>query len=137
MTLYVTPTGRVIRRRAWSNDDDFETPEADVFVPVNVSSDDEGYTLTALLPGVKADDLNIQVVNETVTLQGEIKAEENGKTSYLLRERPTGKFYRSVRLPEPLSTAKAEADLTDGVLTLRVPKADEARPRTIKVNAMK
>lgn len=137
MTLYVTPSGRVIRRRAWSRDDDFETPEADVFVPVNVSGDADSYTITALLPGVKADDLDIQVLNETVTLQGEIKPEHDGEVNYVLRERPTGKFYRALRLAEPLNAAACEADLTDGVLTLRVPKAEEARPRKIKVNGVK
>ncbi|NLG99386.1 MAG: Hsp20/alpha crystallin family protein [Chloroflexi bacterium] len=137
MTFYVIPRGRVIRRRAWSRDDDFDTPESEVFVPVNVTGDADSYTITALLPGVKADDLSIQVLDETVTLQGEIKSEENGNVSYLLRERPTGKFYRAIRLAEPLNADACEATLTDGVLTLRVPKAEESRPRKIKINSVK
>ena len=97
-------------------------------------ADGDDFIISALLPGVKADELSIQVVNETVTLQGEIPAETAEDARYLVQERPSGKFYRVIRLPEPLDTAKAEADLSDGVLTLRVPKAEEARPRTIKVN---
>lgn len=140
MTLYITPFGRVARRRTWNQpreaqqrDDEYMEAEYDVFVPVNVKADDEAYTITAMLPGVKADDLSIQVINETVTLQGEIKDPTGEKDTFLLRETPFGKFYRVLRLPEPLDANKANADLTDGLLTLKVPKAEESRPRTIKV----
>ena len=133
MTLYVTPIGRRVRRgwnRPYQNENYAEV-EFDVFVPVNVRAETDDFIITALLPGVKADDLNIQVINETVTIQGEITAPEG--ENFLVREVPSGKFFRVIRLPEPLDSNKAEADLTDGVLTLRVPKAEEARPRTIKV----
>jgi HSP20 family protein len=137
MTFYVTPYRHAVRRWArpyreenWNNE-----VESEVFVPVNVKSDGDDFVISALLPGVKAEDLSIQVVNETVTIQGEIPGEvEDGEAQkYLVQEQPAGKFYRVIRLPEPLDTGKAEADLTDGVLKLRVPKAEEARPRTIKV----
>ncbi len=139
MTLYTTPYNR-LRRRMWERPfqgESWAEPECDVFVPVNVKANAEAYVITALLPGVKAEDLAIQVVNETVTIQGAIKEAGEGeeKENYLVRECPTGKFYRMIRLPEPLDSGKAEADLTDGLLTLRVPKAEEARPRTIKVTA--
>jgi len=137
MTLYTTPYNR-LRRRMWERPyqgESWTEPECDVFVPVNVRAGAEEYVITALLPGVKAEDLSIQVVNETVTLQGEIKGAVEEKENYLVRECPTGKFYRMVRLPEPLDSGKAVADLTDGLLTLHVPKAEEARPRTIKVTA--
>jgi HSP20 family protein len=135
MTLYISPTGRVWRRR-WSQpyrDNDYPEAESEVFVPINVKGDENEYVITALLPGLKPDDLSIQVINETVTLQGTIKDASGDEEPYLLRESPTGRFYRVVRLPEALDANKAEADLTDGVLTLRVPKAEEARPRMIKV----
>lgn len=140
MTFYITPFGRVARRswtqpRAIYRDDAWERPEYDVYVPINVKAGEDAYTLTALLPGVKSDDLAIQIVNETVTLQGELKAESDEKDNYLLREIPAGRFYREIRLPEALDATKAAADLTDGVLTLTLPKVEEARPRTIKVNA--
>jgi HSP20 family protein len=137
MTLYGTPFNRT-RRRSWERPYQEETwtePECDVFVPVNVKAGEDEYVISALLPGVKAEDLSIQVVGETVTLQGTIKGTGEEKENYLVRECPTGRFYRMIRLPEPLDSGKSSADLTDGFLTLRVPKAEEARPRTIKVNA--
>ena len=137
MTFYISPMGRIARRR-WSQPyrgEEYPQAESDVFVPINVKGDENEYVISALLPGVKADDLSIQVVNETVTLQGTLNDPASDQEHYLLQEVPTGRFYRMVRLPEPLDSNKAEADLTDGVLTLRVPKAEEARPRMIKVKS--
>ena len=137
MAMYITPLNRM-RRRMWERpyqEEQWADAECDVFVPVNVKAGANEFIITALLPGVKTEDLSIQVVNETVTLQGEIKEPAEEKENYLLRECPTGRFYRMIRLPEPLDSGKAVADLTDGVLTLSVPKAEEARPRTIKVKA--
>ncbi len=140
MTLYITPINRR-NRRVWERpyqEENWAETEYEVFVPVNVKAGTDEYLITALVPGVKAEDLSIQVLNETVTLQGTIKdqaADGDGKEDYLLRECPTGRFFRVIRLPEPLDSGKALADLTDGVLTLQVPKAEEARPRTIKVKA--
>lgn len=137
MAMYVTPLNRM-RRRMWERpyqEEQWPEAECDVFVPVNVKAGSDDFIITALLPGVKAEDLSIQVVNETVILQGDIKPAADEKDNYLLRECPAGRFYRMIRLPEPLDSGKASADLTDGILTLRVPKAEEARPRTIKVKA--
>ncbi len=151
MTLYITPINRRTRR-AWERpyqEENWAETEYEVFVPVNVKAGPDEYLITALVPGVKAEDLSIQVLNETVTLQGVIadqsgpkdhvadsnSADGDGQEDYLVRECPTGRFFRVIRLPEPLDSGKAIADLTDGVLTLRVPKAEEARPRTIKVKA--
>jgi HSP20 family protein len=136
MTYYVTPFERTIRRR-WVRPGRGEatTDESyDVLVPVNVRGEEDAYVITALVPGAKVEDLSIQVLNETVTLQGEIKGPKD-EEEYLVRECPTGRFYRTIRLPVPLDSGKAQADLSDGVLTLRVPKAEAARPRTIKVQA--
>lgn len=145
MALIITPFGRAVPRRAWARrisdyspaverDEEYAEPACDVIVPVNVKGGDEAYIITAILPGVKAEDVTIQVVEETVTIQGELKAAEE-KEAFLLREVPTGRFYRAIRLPDALDANQAEADLTDGILTLRVPKAETARPRTIKVHA--
>jgi HSP20 family protein len=137
MTLYITPINRM-RRSTWPRhyqEENWPEAECDVFVPVNVKAGGDDFVITALLPGVKADDLSIQVVNETVTLQGEIKPQADGdQENFLVRECPTGKFYRVIRLPEQLDANKSTADLTDGLLTLRVSKIEAARPRTIKVN---
>lgn len=141
MTLYINnPYSRMMaHRRMWNrmmnNESEWDETPARVTFPIDVKDGEEAYEISALLPGVTADDLNIQIVNDTVTIQGEIKAEADEKDSYLVRERPTGRFMRVVRLPEMVDSAKVDASLKDGVLNLIVPKAEEARPKTIKVMA--
>ena len=76
--------------------------------------------------------------SDTVTIGGEIRQEEKTeKENFLLHERRYGQFSRSVTLPTPLNSAKAEAVIEDGVLTLHLPKAEEARPKAITVKARK
>jgi HSP20 family protein len=107
---------------------------ARVAFPLDVKDTEEAYEVIAVLPGVSAEDLNIQIANDTLTIQGELKAEYDEQANYLVRERPIGRFMRSLSLPESVDSGKVEASLKDGILTLRVPKAEEARPKTIKVN---
>jgi HSP20 family protein len=136
MTLYFNRPYYMARRhmidRLLENEWPFEQP--DVVVALDVKAEDDSYIITADLPGVKSEDINVQVVNASVTIQGEYKNVRDEKGSYLLSETPTGRFYRMITLPEPLDSAKTEAELKDGVLTLRVPKAEEARPKQIKVS---
>lgn len=138
MALYIsTPYGRWMRHRRWMNpwmDEKIEAePRPRVYFPLDVKAEADGFEITALLPGVTVDDLNITIVNDTLTIEGEMKYEYDEKAAYLLRERPSGRFYRTVRLPDPVDSAKVEASLINGVLTLRVPKAEEAKPKMIKV----
>lgn len=98
---------------------------------VDVREEEDAYTLSALVPGLKAEDLNIQILDGTVTVEGEFKADES---EYLLRELPHGSFRRSLTLPADLDAEKAEARIKDGVLTLRLPKGEASRPKTIKVS---
>ncbi|OIO84700.1 MAG: hypothetical protein AUK02_07045 [Anaerolineae bacterium CG2_30_58_95] len=106
--------------------------EGDFTLAVDVRDEDEAFVLSALVPGLKASDLNIQILDDVVTIEGEFAQDEN---EYLMRELPHGSFSRSLRLPAPVDAEKAEAKITDGVLTLRLPKAESARPKTIKVAA--
>ena len=131
MTLYVRSPFAAMRRRMFDNMfdpewADFHTNNAMV-VPVDVEAEDETYVISALLPGIKAEDLNIQVVNENVTISGEFKHGRNEDGNYLVAERPSGRFTRTITLPVGLNASKAEADLTNGVLTLRVPKAEVSK----------
>ena len=96
----------------------------------NVRDEEEAFVLTALVPGLKADDLTINILEDVVTIEGEFKQDEN---EYLLRELPGGNFHRALRLPAAVDSEKAEAKITDGVLTLRLPKAESARPKKIKI----
>lgn len=98
----------------------------------NVRDEEDAFVLTSLVPGLKAEDLTINILEDVVTIEGEIKQDEN---EYLMRELPFGNFRRSLRLPAAVNSDKAEAKITDGVLTLRLPKAESARPKKIKIVA--
>jgi len=135
MTIYINPIRRNARRRMMDElmrdwDEDY-APE--LTFPIDVKADKDSFIIKALLPGVKSEDLDIQIVNEIVTIAGELKAERDESASYLLAERPSGKFHRVLTLPTPLDASKVEADLENGILTLLVPKAEEAKPHTIKI----
>jgi len=106
--------------------------EYDRALAVNVQSTDDEFVLSALVPGLKAEDLNIQVLEDVVTIEGEYKQDD---TEYLMRELPYGSFHRSLRLPSPVDASKADARITEGVLSLHLPKAESSKPRTIKVAA--
>ena len=138
MALYVTtPYHRMMNHRRMFNrmmNDEWSGDTARVAFPLDVKDSNEAYEITAVLPGVSADDLNIQIANDTLTIQGELKVESDEQATYLLRERTAGRFMRSLQLPEAVDSGKVEATLKDGILTLRVPKAEQARPKSIKVN---
>lgn len=128
MTFYLQPypTHRHMPRR-WMHTAD-ETMEHRL--AANVRDEEEAFVLTALVPGLKADDLTINILEDVVTVEGEFKQDEN---EYLMRELPVGNFRRALRLPAAVNSDKAEARITDGVLTLRLPKAESARPKKIKI----
>ena len=98
----------------------------DFSLAVDVREEDEAYIVSALVPGLKADELNIQILDDVVTIEGEFKDNESG---YLMRELPHGSFSRTLRMPVSLDASKGEARITDGVLTLRLTKAESARPK--------
>ena len=86
------------------------------------------------IPGMKAEDLNVSVTGNSLTIRAESTQEEEVKRErYLRRERRQGTFARSVTLPSGLQADRAQADYTDGILTLTFPKAEEIKPKSIKV----
>jgi HSP20 family protein len=90
----------------------------------------------AALPGVKPEDVNIDITGDTLTIKGESKAEQEVKREdCLYQERRYGAFARSVVLPIGLKSDKAEATMEDGILTLTIPKVEEVKPKAIKVKA--
>jgi HSP20 family protein len=92
--------------------------------------------VTASLPGMKSDDLDITMTGQTLTLKGELKADEQvSRDQYLYRERRFGSFSRTLQLPVRVQGDRAQASFTDGVLTLSIPKAEEVKPRQIRINA--
>lgn len=133
---YMNPVRAMARRHMLDQmmNNNVEGEKSSVVFPVDVRVDDEGYVVSAFLPGVTAEDLDIQVVNDSITIKGEIKLDRQEGEHYLISERPSGKFYRVIELPDELNSEKADADLKNGVLTLRVPKSEMARPRKIKIS---
>lgn len=101
---------------------------------VDVREDEHAYTLVADLPGVAKDDLRIDFHEGVVTISGERAAPETGDGVRVVRaERHRGPFHRAFSLPQAVDADAIEATLADGVLTLRVPKAEAARPRRIAI----
>ena len=106
-----------------------------VFPPVNVFSTPDGYVVKMEVPGIAPDAISIESHGRTLTVTGqrEHQAPEGG--SFHRRERDTGRFSRSLQLPADLDLDHIEATCGRGVLTIRVPKRAEAKPRQISVNA--
>jgi HSP20 family protein len=131
-----TPVRSIARRHMLDQmmNNSVEGEKSKVLFPVDVRVDDEGYLISAFLPSVNVEDLDIQVVNDSITIKGEIKLDRQEGERYLVSERPSGKFYRVIELPDDLDSEKADADLKNGVLTLRVAKSEMARPRKIKIS---
>jgi HSP20 family protein len=99
---------------------------------INIQENDESYVLSALVPGLHAEDLNIQVLEDVVRIEGEYRADEQ---NYLVRELPSGSFERTLRLPSVVDADHVEAKIADGVLTLTLPKAESARPKKISIKS--
>jgi len=123
MTFYLHPQPyrRMARQLAASNER---------ALGVNIREEDDAYVLSALVPGLKADDLTIQVLEDVLRIEGEYKLDES---EYLLQELPHGSFKRTLRLPTVIDADLVEAKITDGVLTLKLPKAESARPKKISI----
>jgi HSP20 family protein len=114
----------------WRDGDWLDSPSIDMYQTENE------VVLKASLPGMKADDIQISVVGDVLSLRGETHVEEEVKeASYHIRERRSGSFARSIPLPAAVQADKAKAEFEDGVLTLTLPKAEELRPKTITVKA--
>jgi HSP20 family protein len=103
-------------------------------IRMDVESREDAYVISALLPGFKPADIEIQIAEGVVSIQGELKLDEEEKATWLVRERPRGRFSRSIELPTSMDAENAKASFENGILTLNIPKAPEARSKTIKVN---
>ncbi len=127
MTLYIQPYPYRNVARRWNREVACEQS-----LRVNVRDEEDALVLKALVPGLKAEDVTIQVLDDVVHIEGTFPREEQ---EYLLNELPSGSFRRTLRMPAAIQADKVEARMTDGVLTLRLPKAESARPKKIKVSA--
>ncbi|MDO9546109.1 MAG: Hsp20/alpha crystallin family protein [Pelolinea sp.] len=107
-----------------------------VHFPMDVIEDEDKFTITAILPGIDPKEIDIQIQDKQVSLQGEFKDLNDTDNKYVLRERPTGKFHRSILLPDMLNASKALAKMDNGILSLSIPKSEEAKPKKIKVTTI-
>ena len=109
---------------------------------VNIKETPDTFVVTAALPGVKPEDVDISVLGETLRIQAETKEEreqpQNGNSQngrWIVRERRHGIVQRVLTLPAQVKADEAQADFEHGVLHLTLPKAEAAKPRSIKINA--
>jgi HSP20 family protein len=105
---------------------------------VDVAETNDDVIVTATVPGIKADDLEITLSGDILHLSGQSAVETERKdATYHLRERRATSFSRAISLPAPVISEQAQAEFENGVLTLKLPKAQEARPKMIKVKSKK
>lgn len=110
-----------------------KTAKNDVYtLRVDIHEDDEAFVLTTAVPGLSADDLDIQILDDVIRIEGEYATSEG---EHLLRELPEGKFLRTLRLPSEVDADGVEANIENGILSLTMPKVETARPKKIKVLA--
>jgi HSP20 family protein len=104
------------------------------FPAINIWTSEEGQLISAEIPGVNPDELDISVTGEILTLSGERKPEQVGEdVRYHRQERGYGRFKRSIQLPFPVRTDGIEAAFKNGVLNVYLPRAEEDKPRKITV----
>jgi HSP20 family protein len=102
--------------------------------PVDIEEQDDAYVIEAEVAGVKKDDVNIELISNELMITGEIKERER-EGILRKRTRRIGRFEYRVRLPEQVDADKVEANLKDGVLSVRVPKREQAERRTVQVKS--
>jgi HSP20 family protein len=109
--------------------------DCDYSFPAEIVSTADAFEIRAMIPGIPAEALDIQFTRNTVSIKGEYPVNESDEADILRSELPEGKFSREITFSETIDSEKAEASLKDGILTLRIPKAEEAKPRSIKVTS--
>jgi HSP20 family protein len=102
--------------------------------PVDVHQTNDEIIVTASLPGIKPEDVDITITGQNLSIRGEVRADEKvERDQYLYRERRTGTFSRTLQLPVRVQGEKAEATFENGLLRLTIPKAEDVKPRQIQV----
>jgi HSP20 family protein len=105
-------------------------------VPVDVIESKDEIVVKATVPGLKAEDIDISLMGDTLSIKGETKSENEVKEgNYVYRERRQGAFRRSLTLPTSVMADRARAEFENGILTLTLPKAEEVKPRSIRIKS--
>lgn len=104
-------------------------------LPLDVQLKEDVFEVTASVPGLSVEDIRIEILDDVLTLSGQMTEEDEAEGTYLLREVQTGSFARKLRFPVPVDSSGAKAVVENGVLKVSVPKAEEAKPKVIKIKA--
>ncbi len=113
---------------------DRDWPSMQWGLALDVVENKDDFTVKASVPGINPDDLDVSYVDDTLTIKGEIKSDNEVKDEqYHMRERRYGSFARSITLPVKIKGDAIEANYQAGVLTLRLPKAEEVKPKRISI----
>lgn len=136
MTVYFNPYVRGYRKHPMARFLNEMESKYQMYVsfPVDVKAGKDCFEIKAFLPGILPEDIDIQIVNEVVTISGELQVIRDPESDYLWTELPSGKFHRVISLPTTLDADNVQAVMDGGMLTLFIPKAETARPKTIKIN---
>jgi HSP20 family protein len=103
---------------------------------IDMFQTEDDVVVKATLPGIKAEDVDISVTGETLTIRGEYKQENEQKdATYHIREQRSGSFERSLLLPTDVKADQAKADFENGILTITMPIAEEVKPKSITIKA--
>lgn len=122
-------------RDSWGRPFDSRLPESAGDIPVDVAEKENEFVVRATIPGVRPEDIQVNVQGERLTLRAESQNEQERKDErYVVRERYATSFYRTLTLPSPVNTDQADARYDQGVLTLTLPKAQAEKSSQIKVH---
>lgn len=103
---------------------------------IDMYQNENDVVVKASIPGIKAEEVQINVTGDVLTIKGEVKQDEERKDrAWHIREHRFGSFERSVALPTAVKSDKAEAEFENGILTITLPKADEVKPKSINIKA--
>lgn len=112
---------------------DFPTQRRTGYPPVEVVNKGDSIVVTAELPGVNRDEVDLTVLGDTLTIAGEKKLPAEEGVTYIRHERPHGRFRRLIDMPYSVEQDKISATYNDGILTITLPKAEEAKPKQVTV----
>lgn len=102
---------------------------------INLSEDENNYYVEAIVPGIDPQNLDLNLMQGTLTLSGERKEQEQNGHTWHRRERGAGKFMRTIELPDAVDSGKVDAEYRNGILLITLPKPQEKKPKKISVRA--
>ena len=120
--------------RLWRGFGGYREAAEDWNIAIDVIQKPEEIIVKASLPGIKPDDIDVTVEDNVLALKAQRSSEtEESGANFLVRERTSGSYYRALRLPDTIDTGKIQSEYEHGVLTVKLPRAEEKKPKRIKV----